>query len=229
MKVVRQARLELSGGSTPDQLRPPHACVSVRAPCRRSWRLPPFPACSPKEVWIAKSLLPPGGFRCVGRAAHPLFSPGRHAVPNAPAGGALPSAMDAAPGAAGSGAARCVPIGLPAPGGTGAAAPAPLSTFAAPAGAARPASGRRRGRGPHGTAAASGSVCATPSPALCRLRAAGRRALLPAGSRRAPHGRGAKCAWRRKCCGRGCSRRGPAPLRRPRLRGACQVRKRPRS
>ena len=24
MKVVRQARLELSGGSTPDQLRPPH-------------------------------------------------------------------------------------------------------------------------------------------------------------------------------------------------------------
>ena len=25
MKVVRQARLELSGGSTPDLLRPPHA------------------------------------------------------------------------------------------------------------------------------------------------------------------------------------------------------------
>ena len=34
-------------------------------------------------------------------------------------------------------------------------------------------------------------MCATPGPALCRLRAAERRALLPAGTRRAPHGRGA--------------------------------------
>ena len=45
MKVVRQARLELSGGSTPDQLRPPlhskHPCIggalsAVRAHCARS-------------------------------------------------------------------------------------------------------------------------------------------------------------------------------------------------
>ena len=28
MKVVRQARLELSGGSTPDQLRPPRATAN---------------------------------------------------------------------------------------------------------------------------------------------------------------------------------------------------------
>ena len=27
-----------------------------------------------KEVWMAKSLLPLGGFRCVGRAARPLFA-----------------------------------------------------------------------------------------------------------------------------------------------------------
>ena len=76
------------------------------------------------------------------------------------------------------------------PGRTRAAAHAALSALAAPASAARPARGRRRGRGPLGTAA-TGPVCATPGPALCRLRAAGRRALLPAGSRRAPHGRGA--------------------------------------
>ena len=65
-----------------------------------------------KEVWMSESLLPLGGFRCVGRAVR---VPGRHAVPNAPAGGALPRAMDVAPGAAGSGAAGCVPIGLPPP------------------------------------------------------------------------------------------------------------------
>ena len=81
-------------------------------------------------------------------------------------------------------------LGLPPPGRTRTAAPAALSTLAAPAGAARPARGRRRGRGPRSTAAAGGPVCATPGPALCRLRAAGRRALLPAGARRAPHGRG---------------------------------------
>ena len=118
-------------------------------------------------------------------------APGRPLVPNAPARGALPSAMDAAPGAAGSGAAGCVPIGLPAPGTTAAVAPAALSALAAPAGAPRSAMGRRRGRGPHGTAALGGPVCATPGPALCRLRVAGRRAMLLAGSRRALHGRGA--------------------------------------
>ena len=117
-------------------------------------------------------------------------APGSHAVPDAPAGGTLPSAVGAAPGAAGSGAAGRVPLGLPPPGRTRTAAPAALSTLAAPAGAARPARGRRRGRGPRSTAAAGGPVCATPGPALCRLRAAGRRALLPAGARRAPHGRG---------------------------------------
>ena len=128
-----------------------------------------------------------GGLEVCGEGG----APGRHAVPNAPAGGALPRAMDATPGAAGSGAAGCVPIGLPPPGTTRAAAPAALSALAALAGAARPARGRRRGREPRGTAAAGGPVCATPGPALCRLRAAGRRALLPAGSQRAPHGRGA--------------------------------------
>ena len=77
------------------------------------------------------------------------------------------------------------------PGRTRATAPAAFSALAAPARAARPARGRRRGRGPHGTAAAGGLVCGTPGPAVCRLRAAGRRALLPAATRRAPHGRGA--------------------------------------
>ena len=43
-----------------------------------------------QEVWMAKSFLPLGGFKCVGRAACPLFAPGRHVVPNAPVGGALP-------------------------------------------------------------------------------------------------------------------------------------------
>ena len=78
-----------------------------------------------KEVWMAKSLLPLGGFRCVGRAARPLFT--------------RPDAMLFqmrqleehcralwTPGAAGSGAAGCVPIGLPPPGRTGAATPAAL-------------------------------------------------------------------------------------------------------
>ena len=113
------------------------------------------------------------------------------AVPNAPAGGALPRAMDAAPSAAESGTAGCVPIGLPPPARARATATAALLALAAPAGAARPARGRRRGRGPRGTAAAGGLMCASPGPALCRLRAAGRRTLLPAGTRRAPHGRGA--------------------------------------
>ena len=27
-----------------------------------------------KEVWMAKALIPPGGFRCVGRAGGPLFA-----------------------------------------------------------------------------------------------------------------------------------------------------------
>ena len=27
-----------------------------------------------KELWMAKSLLPLGGFRCVGRATRPLFA-----------------------------------------------------------------------------------------------------------------------------------------------------------
>ena len=32
MKVVRQARLELSGGSTPDQLRPPSTTIAQNVP-----------------------------------------------------------------------------------------------------------------------------------------------------------------------------------------------------
>ena len=143
-----------------------------------------------KEVWMAKSLLPLGGFRCVGRSARPLFARPEAMLFQMRQLEALPSAVGAAPGAAGSGAAGRVPLGLPPPGRTRTAAPAALSTLAAPAGAARPARGRRRGRGPRSTAAAGGPVCATPGPALCRLRAAGRRALLPAGARRAPHGRG---------------------------------------
>ena len=67
--------------------------------------------------------------------------------------------------------------------------PAALLALAAPAGAARPSRGKRRGRGPCGTAT-SGPVCTAPGPALCRLRARGRRAVLLAGPQRAPHGRG---------------------------------------
>ena len=134
-----------------------------------------------KEVWMAISLLPLGGFTCVGRAARPLF-----ARPDAMLFQMLHleahcRAVDAAPGTAGSGAVGFVPIGLPPPGKTRAAAPAALSALAAPAGAARPAWGRRRGHGAHGTTPAGGLVCTTPGPALCRLRAAGRRALLLAG------------------------------------------------
>ena len=136
-----------------------------------------------------------GGLQVCGEGGVPTVrAPGRHVVPNAPAGGALPSAMDAAPGAAGSGVVGCVPNGLLPPGRARGTVPAAHSTLAAPAGVARPASGRKRGRGPRGTATAGGLVSATPSPALCRQRAAGCRALLPAGTRRSPHGRGASAA-----------------------------------
>ena len=147
------------------------------------------------------------GLRVCGEGSATIVrAPGRPLVPNAPARGALPSAMDAAPGAAGSGAAGCVPIGLLAPGRTGAVAPAALSALAAPAGEARSARSKRRGRGPHGTAAAGGPVCATPGLALCRLRAAGRRALPLAGSRRSPHGRGASAAGVAEACAAGAGR-----------------------
>ena len=66
-----------------------------------------------KEVWMAKSVLPVGGLRFVGRAACPLFS--HHVVPNAAVGGTLPRSMDAAPSAAGSEVAGCAHIGLPTP------------------------------------------------------------------------------------------------------------------
>ena len=141
---------------------------------------------------MAKSLLPPGGSRCVGRSACPLFDlPRSHAVSNEAAEGALPRAMDAALGAAGKGKAGYVLAGLPAAGGTGAAATAAISAIAAPAGAARPARGGRRERGARGGAAAGGPVPEAPGPALCRPRAARSGALLPAGARRAPHGCGA--------------------------------------
>ena len=97
---------------------------------------------------------------CGERAAPTVHAPGRQAVPNAPAGGALPCAMDAARGAAGSGAARCVRIGLPPSGKIGAAAPAPLLALAARGAAARPARGERQGLWPRSTAAAGGLVCA---------------------------------------------------------------------
>ena len=66
-----------------------------------------------------------------------------------------------------------------------------LPVPAASAGAARPERGRQWGRGPRGTAVTGGLVCTTPGPSLCRPHAAGRRALLPVGTRKAPHGHGA--------------------------------------
>ena len=114
-----------------------------------------------KEVWMAKSLLPLGGFRCVGRSARPLF--------------ARPEAMLfqmrqleahcraqwarrlARPGA---GWMDVFLLDYLPPGRTRTAAPAALSTLAAPAGAARPARGRRRGRGPRSTG--SGGFGRTP-------------------------------------------------------------------
>ena len=62
MKVVRQARLELSGGSTPDQLRPSTVGVMIPGrprqyrrsrPERRAWPhlLPTRQACHPLPVW----------------------------------------------------------------------------------------------------------------------------------------------------------------------------------
>ena len=48
MKVVRQARLELSGGSTPDQLRPGSSIPLVQTPdLLRFWIQPPSPPLMP--------------------------------------------------------------------------------------------------------------------------------------------------------------------------------------
>ena len=174
---------------------------------------------------MAKSLLPRGGFRYVGRAARSLFARTDAMLFQMRQLEALLRAMDAAPGAAGSGAARCVPLGLPPPARTRAAATAALSALAAPAGAARPARGRRRGRGPRGSAAAGGLMCATPGPALCRLRAAGRRALLPTGTRRAAHERGASVCGGASARG-GASAAGVVAARivgRGRIRGGAQA------
>ena len=125
---------------------------------------------------MAKSLLPLGGFSCVGRGTCPLF-----ARPDAmlfqmrhPEAQCRVLWMWRLARPAGSGAAACVPIGLPPPGKTRTAAPAALSALAAPAGAARPAWGRRQGIGPCGIAAAGGPLCATRGLALC-----GRRATWP--------------------------------------------------
>ena len=48
MKVVRQARLELSGGSTPDQLRPPEV-ESPASPRNSSFASPSRPAVSHRK------------------------------------------------------------------------------------------------------------------------------------------------------------------------------------
>ena len=137
--------------------------------------------------------IPPAGrglHVCGEGGAPTVCAPGRHGIPHAPAAGALPRAMEAAPRAAGRRVARCLPIGLPPPSKTRAAAPTSLSALAAPAGAVQLAKGSRQRRRPRGNAAAGGRVCMTPGPTLCRLRAAGHRALQPEGSRRAPHGCG---------------------------------------
>ena len=117
----------------------------------------------------------------MGQAVHLVCARGRHAVSDAPAGGALPGAVDAALGAHKGGTAGYVPAGLLPAGGAGAAAIASLSTLAAPAGAAQLARGRRRRRGLGSGAAARGRVRKAPGAVMCGMRAAGRRAQLPVG------------------------------------------------
>ena len=53
MKVVRQARLELSGGSTPDQLRPPDLYLSEMA---FSWRLQKVTHTPPSETIFFRTM-----------------------------------------------------------------------------------------------------------------------------------------------------------------------------
>ena len=112
------------------------------------------------------------------------------------------------------------------PGTTRAAAPTALSALAAPAGAARPARGRKRGPGR-----------AAPPPRVALAHDTGPRSVPPVCSG-APSTAASgltkntawtrrKRAWRHKRCGCGCSPRsrpGPAPWRRPRPRGARQAR-----
>ena len=124
---------------------------------------------------MAKSLLPLGGFRCVGRAARPLFA--RPAVMlfrmRQLEAHCREWCMDAAVGAAKGGTAGYVPAGLLPIGVARALAVAAFSALSAPAGLAKEA---RAVRG----AAAHGRVREARA-ALCSMRAAGRRALLSAG------------------------------------------------
>ena len=148
-----------------------------------------------KEVWMAKSLLPLGGFRCVERAVRPLFARPdamlfqmRHLEAHCRALWTRRLAW------LGAGRQDVFLLDYLPPAGPWLQPLRPFQCLPRRRVLARPARGRRRGRGPRGTAAAGGPVCQTPGPALCRLRAAGHRALLPAGSRRAPHGCGASAA-----------------------------------
>ena len=164
-----------------------------------------------KEVWMAKSLLPLGGFRCVGRSARPLF--------------ARPEVMQfqmrqleahcralwarrlARPGA---GRQDVFLLDYLPPAGPGQQPLRPFQRLPR-----RRVQRDRRGAG--GGDADRGAP--PPQVALCaRHRAPPCAACLQRGAwTRHKH------AWRREHCGRGCSPRGrpgPAPWRRPRPHGA---------
>ena len=132
---------------------------------------------------MAKSLFPLGGFRCVGRAARPLF-----ARPDAMLSQmrqleahcrALWTRRLARPGV---GRQDVFLLDYLPPAGP---RPQPLRPVRRLP--RRRVQRDRQGAGGGGVGrgaprASGGYVCATPGPALCRQRAAGRRALLPAGT-----------------------------------------------
>ena len=76
MKVVRQARLELSGGSTPDQLRPPPRAPSLcpaDSNCQLQWHL--FDSNRPRPLWQPPPTLYLAPFRATSEVPSLLMHP----------------------------------------------------------------------------------------------------------------------------------------------------------